>query len=441
MRRMWWALPIVVVVALGIGATWFGWLFTPRQGPNPLLVPAGDQEIAWLHNPTSFESWENFVWGVKRAEMVSDGGPGGLEVDDTNAYPDRTTAVPEIVIQRKGFSGNLRIRWYKVTDDASQEAWVNALASRDRPPIAVIGGWSSDRAKELADAMRDANWSSQPPLLFISQATADEVYRPADNYPVGYVAPQLIKLYDRSFRFCFTNKQMAEAVTDFVFSDPTLLPGPMPKADAPPLAGFAIAWDDDDYSIDLSRQFRAEIARKSDRPGGPWLGMVLDTVPFSTGRLNRANAREAAVAEQILRQLPPPGHRTVLVLPTVSAPARRTLRALIQGNPNIGRQLVAMTGDGIGVNTFFRDRDFAWPVRSLSIPVVLFTHADPFAWDEPGGPSPPKDYALTPPAPGGVRSSTEDIQHFTRMARVIAAAHFRTELTRSPRRRTHWVRL
>ena len=61
----------------------------------------------------------------------------------------------------KGFSGSVRIRWYKVTDEASQEAWVKALAARDRPPIAVLGGWSSDRAKELADAMRDAPWSGQ----------------------------------------------------------------------------------------------------------------------------------------------------------------------------------------------------------------------------------------------------------------------------------------
>jgi hypothetical protein len=83
-----------------------------------------------------------------------------------------------------------------------------------------------------------------------------------------------------------------------------------------------------------------------------------------------------------------------------------------------------MTGDGIGVNTFFRDREFAWPVRSLPIPVALFTHADPFAWDEPGGPTPPRDYGLTPPSPGGVRSSTEDIQHFTRMARSIAMGSF-----------------
>jgi len=356
--------------------------------------------------------------------MVSLRGLSGLEVDDTNAYPDRTTAVPEIIVRRKGVTGSARIRWYKVTDEASQEAWVHALAARDRPPIAVIGGWSSDRAKELADAMREANWGGVKPLLFISQATADEVYRPADNYPPGYSSPRLIRLYGRSFRFCFTNKQMAEAVTDFVFSDEKLKPGPPPRGGDTPLPGFAISWEDDDYSIDLSRQFRNEIAKRVDRPGGSWLGMVLDTIPFSVGRMNRPNPREAVVAEQILRQLPPSGTRTILVLPTVSAPARRTLRALVQGNPKIGQQLVAMTGDGIGVNTFFRDRDFAWPVRSIPVPVVLFTHADPFAWDLPGGPSPPPDYGLHPPEPGGTRSSTEDIQHFTHQMQIIATGLF-----------------
>ena len=318
--RRWWVVLVFALIATGVAAYQWNWFRATRTGTSPLPVPDGDEEIAWLHNPTSYESWENFVWGVKRAEMASDAGPSGLEVDDSNAYPNRTTSIPEVVLRRKGFTGNLRIRWYKVTDDAPQEAWVHALAAHDRPPIAILGGWSSDRAKELADAMRETHWTGSKPLLFIAQATAEEVYRPADNYPVGYVPPQLIKLYDRSFRFCFTNMQMAEAVTDYVFSDDTLRPGPTPPATAPPMPGFAIAWEDDDYSIDLSRQFRGEISKKTSRPGGPWLGMVLDTVPFSVGRLNRPNSREAAVAEQILRQLPAPGSRTVLILPTVSVP-------------------------------------------------------------------------------------------------------------------------
>jgi len=424
MRYAWWTIVVIGLVVAGIVATQLDWFHVARAAATPLPVPAGDEEIAWLHNPTSYESWENFVSGVKRAEMESESGPSGLTVDVSDAYPERTTAVPEVVVNRRGFTGGVRVRWYKVTDEASQEAWVKALAARDRAPIAVLGGWSSDRAKELADAMRDAVWKGQEPLLFISQATADEVYRAADNYPIGYVPPQLIKLYDRSFRFCFTNKQMAEAVTDYVFSDPDLKPGPAPAADAPALPGFAIAWEDDDYSIDLSRQFRREIRRRSDEPGAARIAMILDTVPFSVGRLNRANSRETAVVGQILRQLPPPGIRTVLVVPTVSAPARRTLRALVQGNPAVGKQLVAITGDGIGVNTFFRDRDFAWPVRSLPVPVVLFTHADPFAWDLPGGPSPPPDFAIAPPLAGQSRSSTEDIQHFTRLARIASAALF-----------------
>src|SRR5262245_8837180 len=166
-----WVVLLLGVIAAGVAVAFLAAFRPPKSPARPLPVESGDREIAWLHNPTSFETWENFVWGVKRAEMAADGGPAGLEVDDSAAFPDRATAVPEIVVRRKGFAGSLRIRWYKVTDDATQEAWVAALAARDPAPLAVIGGWSSDRAKELADAMRTANWSGPKPLLFLTQAT------------------------------------------------------------------------------------------------------------------------------------------------------------------------------------------------------------------------------------------------------------------------------
>src|SRR5262249_39180079 len=146
-------------------------------------------------------------------------------VDDSGAFPVHTTAVPEIVVRRQGYAGSLRIRWYKVTDDATQEDWVKALAVRDPAPLAVVGGWSSYRAKELAEAMRAANWGAVRPLLFLTQATADNVDLDPDN-PSPRRDP-LISVYDQSFRFCFTNRQMAEAVTDFVLSDPGLRPGPV----------------------------------------------------------------------------------------------------------------------------------------------------------------------------------------------------------------------
>lgn len=455
--RGWWRIGSAVVLLgslLGVFAI-FWWRFS--QTPAlPLAVPNGDQEIAWLHNPTSFETWENFVWGVKRAEIVNNGGPDGLEVDDSRAFPSRTTEVPEVVISRHGYSGKLRIRWYKFTNQATQVTWVNALSHRDPPPLAVIGGWSSDRAHELAEAMRNVQWSGAKPVLLLTQATADVVY-PEELDGVSTEGPNLIAVYERSFRFCFTNRQMAEAVTDFILSDPSLRPGTIgfPDAgivaiapinlwvniatvatktlrDTSPLPAFTVAWNDDPYSTDLNLRFRETLRFRASQPR---LQMISYTVPFSTGRLNRPNRAESEVADHILNHLPPLGTRSILVLPTVSAPARRTLRALVQGDPKIGRRLVAITGDGISVNTFFRDRDYAWPIRSLPVPIVLFTHANPFGWDIPGiGKVAPPGYELNAPRQGEVRTTTEDIRLFGRLADILTTAVFldgRTEIVAS----------
>jgi hypothetical protein len=125
-----------------------------------------------------------------------------------------------------------------------------------------------------------------------------------------------------------------------------------------------------------------------------------------------------------------------LVIPSVTAPARRVLGALAQGNPAVARRLVAVTGDGIPVNALFRDGEFAWPVRAIPIPLVLFTHTNPFDWDEPSDGNPPRGYELSPPGrPGDVKSSTEDIQLFTTMIRVLARGSFpdgRNQLTDGP---------
>src|SRR5205085_3296861 len=88
----------------------------------------------------------------------------------------------------------------------------------------------------------------------------------------------------RSFRFCFTNRQMAEAVVDFLWSQPDLRPhgDPRPALAAVPQAAAdpwgaaaqaaaqavecapeaaALEWDDDPYSIDLSNQFQQAFHR------------------------------------------------------------------------------------------------------------------------------------------------------------------------------------
>lgn len=459
--RRWWPVVALVVLVGGFVLYRSGW-WRVAEGAKPLPVPSGDQEVAFLHIPTSGDTWENFVWGMKRAEMSAQGAPGGLRVDDSHAFPDRTTAVPEVVISRDGCAGKLRVRWYKVTNYAPTDAWVKALAARDPAPVALVGGWSSDRARELAEAMTATNWPGQKPLLLLATATADSVYPDEDNYAPDYTPPTLIGLYERSFRFCFTNRQMAASVTDFVMTDPALRPGPavlpgmravagaaggtrtmvpwlaelkfpppgiaaLPAvaAEPPGIPAFAVAWKDDPYALDLSEQFREAISEQGALPGRPRLAVESTLIPFSVGRFARPNPYEAHVVDHILANLPRRGERTVLVVPTVTAPARRILGGLAQGNPAAARRLVAVTGDGIPVNALFRDGEFAWPVRALPIPLVLFTHTDPFDWDEPGDPTPPKGYELTPPLkPGDVKNSTEDIQLFAAITRVLVRGAF-----------------
>lgn len=456
--RRWWPAVVLTVLVGGFVLYRAGW-WRGGETAKPLPVPGGDQEVAFLHIPTSGETWENFVWGMKRAEMA---GQSGLRVDDSAAFPDRTTAVPEVVISRDGFAGKLRVRWYKVTNYAPTDAWVKALAARSPAPLALVGGWSSDRARELAEAMTATHWPGQKPLLLLATATADSVYPDEDNYAPDYKPPTLIGLYERSYRFCFTNRQMAASVTDFVMTDPGLRPGPAvlpgmraavgaaggPRAMLPWLAevkfppngvaalpgdvaeppgipAFAVAWKDDPYALDLAEQFRAAVIEQGGRPGRPRLAVESSLIPFSAGRFSRPNPYEAQVVDHILANLPRRGDRTVLVIPTVTAPARRVLGALAQGNPGAARRFVAVTGDGIPVNALFRDGEFAWPVKAIPIPLVLFTHTDPFDWDEPGAPAPPKGYELAPPTkPGDVKNSTEDIQLFSTMTRVLTRGAF-----------------
>jgi hypothetical protein len=453
-RRYWWPLLVLVVglpVALLASGVRIPWL-APRPMPAEAeAVPDGDQEMAWIHTTTAGTTWERFVSGMKRGELTVP----GLQVDDARAFPDQTTVVPEVVLRMPGRTGSLRIRWYKLTSEATATEWVKALARRDPAPLALIGGGSSDRAADLARALAaQTAWHGDRPLLLITTATADAILEGQDNLsPDQRAWPKLIDVYDdRSFRFCFTNRQMAEAVTDFVLQDATLRPGPavwpgfraVPMAAGGPwiaLAGlselwadthpavFSLAWKDDPYSVDLSGQFKDALferfGRSHVRPGESGSRVIPSFfhqgIEFSVGSLSRPNRHEAAAADSILANLPARGQRGLLVIPTVAPSARRVLKTLAEGQPRLGRRLVALTGDGIGVNTIYRDAEFAWPIRTLQISLVMFTHNNPFGWDEPGGPTPPRGYELVPP------NSTEDVLHFAELGRHVARAVFPAE--------------
>src|SRR5205085_7835695 len=305
-------------------------------------------EVAWIHAATSGASWERFVAGVHRARHDWP----RLQVDDSHAFLDQTTAVPEVVLGVEGAAGQLHIRWYKLTSETDSAYWVRRLAGRNPAPLAFIGGGTSDRALELARALADQTaWYGWRPLLLITTATANTIYLdPAVGAdPAGAGPNDLMAVYPgRSFRFCFTNRQMAEAVVDFLWSQPELRPAgdPLPAlaavaeaagggwgalgllaahAAACPADAIALDWDDDPYSIDLSRKFHDAL----HAPGRPPVQVTTRGIPYSVGGYDRPNAWEAQAAELLLNELRrAPLERQLLVLPTSPPQARRVLRAV-----------------------------------------------------------------------------------------------------------------
>ncbi len=373
-------------------------------------VPKGDQEIAWIHAATSGATWERFVAGVHRAERDCP----HLHVEDQNAFLDQTAAVPEMCLWVDGCPSKLWVRWYKLTSDTGIEKWVEELARRDPPPLAIIGGGSSDRARDLAKALAQKTqaWHGQAPLFLITTATADKVNLDdeAESYlALGQVDParwhDLMSVYPgRTFRFCFTNSQMAEAVVDFLWSQPHLQPHGPPRPEGfagalgalagndpwgsaalllagayQPPAAYAVQWLDDPYSIDLSEQF-TRILRQPDQNWGP---VEIFPVPYSVGGFQDANPQEELTAQTMIGVIRlSPGQRPLLVVPAVVQPARRLLIRMTREAPREARNLVAVTGDSISFNNVYRDGDLIWNVQDIPVPLVFFRHQNPVDWPE-----------------------------------------------------------
>jgi hypothetical protein len=360
-------------------------------------VPPGDQEVAYIQAATNGANWERFVTGMQRIKKVWP----GLEIDPKNAFPNQSAAVPEVALRVPGTSARLWVRWYKLTSEANSEQWVEALTRRDPPPLALIGGGSSDRARDLAQALQAhrERWHGEPPLLLITTATADNV---------GLAVPvhSLMSIYGGlSYRFCFTNSQMAEAIWDFVWTRDDLRPYTRPNTVLPGVIGtlaggdlwgglpwllwascqpqpymvHIVRWLDDPYSRDLAHQFWTLF----DNPDYPQMPINLLSVPYSVGGFLTPNPREALAVQKMIRYMPlSQEERFLLILPAVDKPARRFLRALASVAPREIGNVVVVTGDSISFNTLCRDRQISWNILDLPAPVVAFCHQNPVAWDE-----------------------------------------------------------
>jgi hypothetical protein len=427
-----------VAVALRTGPT--------LTRPAPLPVADGDAEVVWLYAATNPAAWERFVAAVRHAPeaLRKDHPDVRAEVDPAAAFPQQTTAVPEVALSFGPGQGRLVFRWYKLTSDWSTRDWVEALLKRAPPPLAVIGGSSSDGARDLAWQFQqagDALPESARPLLLLTTATADRVVAPGTEngaQPAPVPAPageevevtpgvNLNDLYKgRTFRFCFTNRQMAGAVTNFLWGQPDLRP------DRDPV--YMVRWDDDSYSRDLIEGFWNALKRLEER------GQFTMTIPptpqvidSSVGGFSRPNGFEAKVARDLLdlrqaeRARPErPQKRPLLVMTGQSAPSRRFLRALARSAPDMAREFVVATGDAIAFNNVYRDRAVAWNVQDLPLPLVFFCHRNPI--DPGAGFRPlPRDRGGAPPSGSDLTAATgtEDILLYGDIVEALAQAQRR----------------
>jgi hypothetical protein len=359
---------------------------------------------------------------VKQTAERLRGDHPGLQAEVEAAFPQQTTAVPVVSLSWPTSGPRFVFRWYKLTSDWKTRDWIEALLKRQPAPLAILGGSSSDNARELATHLkrlaRDLPAADRP-LLLLTTATADHVAPYAEGEREPDAAVPLTQFYpERTFRFCFTNRQMAMAVSTFLWSRDDLRPDKDPV--------HMVMWNDDSYSRDLIDGFQralrvvmaqdlatqwvwsASVAAFGSWPPSRGAGVFpvqrlpidqyhpysasqfyLDSPPTphvvasSVGSFGTPNRYEAKVAGKMLDVLQfqsQPQQRPLLIVSGQSQPSRRFLRGLIRAAPSLAGpqgQVVVATGDAISFNTVYRDRLVAWNIQDLPFPLVFFCHHNP----------------------------------------------------------------
>ncbi|MFT3880392.1 MAG: hypothetical protein QM703_12115 [Gemmatales bacterium] len=359
---------IVILLVIGLVATGLYLVIFGPQGVSTqvkvAVIPSGDQEAAWLHPATNIATWERFVAGLRELPNIT--------VDDSAAFPEDSMKLPVVGLRRPGVPGTLWIRWYKLTGrQRTIEMWVNELCERQPPPLAIVGGGNSERARDIAmhlSRRQQKEPAKRLPAFLITTATADKV----QNTELGEV--DLMKIYpQRSFRYCFTNKQMAEAICDFVRDE---INRDRNLQVSSPLISL-VSWHDDPFSEDLVDQFEEQWKIPNETTVTPEVKKYV--IAHSVGGLNRANKLEVAAVGKLVRDagMMPTRGREILVLPGGPAPARRFLRSLYRTDPLERHFWVVTVADAIDWNTLYRDRRLTWPVEDIPFPLIAFMHRNP----------------------------------------------------------------
>jgi hypothetical protein len=344
----------------------------------------GDQEIALIEPATSSDDWGRLVTALKLLEIdwpkINPNLPK-VQIALDDAFPPLTAEVPEIVFSFANTPGQkLRMRWYKISGEHDADSWVRKLRARERPPLAVIGGGTSDRAVRLARRLQDAYPDAdQPaPVLLITTATAEKTKK----------GNSLIDVYQkRTFRFSFTNQKMVESLLTFVehrhypaedkqwaqnlwVNKPADLP--IPAKDVASTM-HAVTWEDERYSQDMNELFESEFKKRN--PKGEFIGE--GKIRHSVGGFFQPSPQEQTMVGTFLALRTPVAPHSFLVLPTQTVRMRRFLIDLRRRSPLDARNLVILNGDAISFHSIYRDRDVIWDILDLPYSLVFFSHRNP----------------------------------------------------------------
>ncbi len=382
-----------LLIALYLLLLSFGF-FAPPKEAQVSEVPPGCQEIAWIGSATNFSTWERIVEAVRWVSS-HDPIPGTgkkLVMEPRLGGADLKTDVPELALWVEGQPENkLYIRWYKFSSELEIPPLIRKLSQRQTPPLAIIGGTNTRRAVQISKVLDNyrQKWQGKAPLFLMTTATSDE--SPEEGVP-------LMDLYrDRNFRFSFTNSLMTEAVMDFVQTHPKVWQSPrLPVQDVIPMVGnrqplsvalnwnaaesqhnysmYIVSWEDDVYSIDLSGRFAKEFQARYPSPEL----LVSYPMPQNIGDYYTPS-RHDIFALYLLREPLGEGKETrkFLVLPTNAQRARRFLRTMNKIAHEFVSNLVVLSGDSISFDHIYRDREVAWNILDLPVPLVFFAHRNP----------------------------------------------------------------
>ncbi len=352
----------------------------PRGRARGRLDPRGHERVG--------------VGAVRRGRPHGSADRARLSVDDTRAFLDQTNRVPEVVLSIDGAPPHLRIRWYKLTSEAGPTHWVRRLAERGPPRSrSSAAGRATARSTSPGPWPGRRTWAGAPPLLLITTATANTVVLDPDagaTPDAGGPKPLMSVYPGRSFRFCFTNRQMASAVVRvrLVAAGPRAAGAPgvggrrrpdggtrslagaallAAHATACPPTAAALEWDDDPYSVDLSNSSRTPPPSAArERPGPADVEHPVQRRRVLSGE--RLGIRRGEPPYRLGQAVPP---RAAVARPAGGTGGGAACPPVAHGRvPLAGRHLVAVCGDSMNINTVYRDADIAWDIRAMPVPIV-----------------------------------------------------------------------